>query len=112
MVAARAVIIFKTPISSRSFHGAAKLWRRPESLKKLSRARVFCRFTGAETKGFLKPPIILPSVRAIRFRTSRSSKRAPCEYARLQIFPLRIIEITVTASLIGKVYLVGAEPGD
>jgi hypothetical protein len=65
-------------------------------------------FTINDVPQILKPPIILPSVRAIRFRTSRSSKRAPCEYARLQIFPLRIIEITVTASLIGKVYLVGA----
>jgi hypothetical protein len=65
-------------------------------------------FTINDVPQILKPPIILPSVRAIRFRTSRSSKRAPYEYARLQIFPLRIIEITVTASLIGKVYLVGA----
>ena len=40
-------------------------------------------FTINDVPQILKPPIILPSVRAIRFRTSRNSKRAPCEYARL-----------------------------
>jgi len=64
-------------------------------------------FTINDVPQILKPPLILPSVRAIRFRTSRSSKRAPCECARSQIFRSRITKIDELGAS-----LVGAGPSD